>query len=128
MYEGKYNQARGHAGRVPPAVRNVTGWLQRSCKAPVTGEELYAAQDLFSIYVHRGLGAAPAPPGSVFAGRDIEKRCAPQPLCASAAERPAGGQSLREAGMHPLQGTARRCHSGLCSNIIRCAWCMRATI
>ena len=67
--------AFGRAGVVPPAVTNVTGWIQHSCKAPVTGAELYRKQDLFSIYVHRSIGVPPSPPDSIFAGRDIDDRC-----------------------------------------------------
>eukprot|EP00892_Ulva_mutabilis_P004537 jgi/Ulvmu1/2455/UM136_0007.1 len=61
-------------GKVPPAVANVTAWIQESCRTPLTGAQLYARQDLFSFYVHRSIGVPSAPAGSVFAGRDIKNR------------------------------------------------------
>jgi hypothetical protein len=49
----------------------------------MTGEQLYNKQKLFSIYVHRGPGAAASEPGSIFHGRDIANRCA---LCRRSGE------------------------------------------
>jgi hypothetical protein len=43
----------------------------------MSGEALYAAQRLFTIWVHRPPGAAASPPGSIFHGRDIFERHGP---------------------------------------------------
>ena len=59
-----------------PKVANITDWLEQGCHAKLTGRELYAKQDLFSIYVHRSPGAPGALRESIFHGRDIEDRCA----------------------------------------------------
>lgn len=52
---------------------NMAGWLPDRC-ASTTGSELYAQQDLFSIYVHRSVSARPFPGWSVFSGRAIRQR------------------------------------------------------
>lgn len=57
----------------------MTGWLQQGCHAGMTGSEMYAEQDLFSIYVHRSPSAPGAPQDSIFYGRDIDDRCAFRP-------------------------------------------------
>lgn len=64
------------AGLPVPKVSNVTGWLQQGCHANMTGSQLYAKQDLFSIYVHRSPGEPGSPQDSIFYGRDIDDRCA----------------------------------------------------
>lgn len=64
-------------GPVPPRITNSTEWLHGSCHTPLNGEQLYAQQDLYTIYVHRSPEAAPMPAGSIFTGRDIANRCAP---------------------------------------------------
>lgn len=79
-------------------MRNVTGWLERSCRAPLTGAQAYREQDLFSFYVHRSVGVPPAPEGSVFEGRDIDKRCA---------------RSTTAYGCRP------RCRRALCCTVLR---------
>eukprot|EP00892_Ulva_mutabilis_P004681 jgi/Ulvmu1/2585/UM014_0036.1 len=61
-------------GPIPPPIANSTEWLRDSCHAGLSGQQLYAQQDLFTIYVHRRPDAAPAPPGSIFHGRDISDR------------------------------------------------------
>ena len=64
------------AGPVAPTITNTSAWLEAGCSAGLTGEQLYALQDLFTIYVHRSPVAPPAPKGSLFHGRDIAKRYA----------------------------------------------------
>lgn len=65
------------AGAPAPRITNVTGYLEEACVAGMSGARAYALQDLFTVYVHRSPGAPGAPPGSMFHGRDIPKRCAP---------------------------------------------------
>lgn len=64
-----------HAGHVPEGVTNTTEWIQKNCAAKLTGSQLYSVQNLFSIYVHRWPDSAESPPHSIFAYRDIPKRC-----------------------------------------------------
>jgi hypothetical protein len=69
------------AGPAAPLITNVAAWLEAGCQArELSGSQLYAQQDLFSIWVHRSPGAHEAPPSSIFHGRDITDRCAQQLL------------------------------------------------
>lgn len=64
------------AGEVPRPITNSTAWLQKHCSSKVTGRELYAVQDLYTIYVHRRLDAEPFLEDSIFSGREIYQRYA----------------------------------------------------
>lgn len=53
---------------------DMADWLPDGCASTMTGSQLYAQQDLFSIYVHRSVLTQPFPDQSVFSGRVIPER------------------------------------------------------
>ena len=81
----------------------MTGWLHGSCASRLKPRELYEKQRLFTIYVHRSPGAAPAHEDSIFADRDIPDPCAPSPLPPRSACAPRTVQAKR-ARARRIQG------------------------
>lgn len=99
------------AGEEPPPISNATQWIQRMCGTSASGRELYAQQDLFSIYVHRRADAEPFPRDSIFSGREIHQRCAP-PRAATRAIRAASAYNADRKSPRSMLGR-------LCA--VRCA-------